>query len=262
LLRFWRKTLRFSQQQLAENLQTTPRHLSFLETGRSKPTREMVLRLARAFAFGEGRTGVLLAAAGLSQPGAKVDLSLPEHRQLSENLDLLLNQQNPFPGVVVDRVGHIVRANQSWNRLLELGKASQLGQMDQTNLLDSYFSNAGLREHILDWEQLACSLLLHIKEQQVLTGDPEMGELIAWLESYSGVPKDWAIKAAAMEANSQSMYELTLTFAEQEIALRSVVTGIEPFQAASQPSLLLHAFFPQNQEAQMMFERLAAKANA
>src|SRR5262252_4636514 len=103
LLRHWRAVRRISQLDLASNAGTTPRYVSFVETGRAQPSRQMVVRLARALDVPLRERNALLLAAGFAPLYAVEPLGAPQLARVDAALTALLDQHEPFPAVVMDR---------------------------------------------------------------------------------------------------------------------------------------------------------------
>src|SRR5258708_6501705 len=108
-----------SQLQLAGAAEISQRHLSFLESGRTAPSREMVLRLAAALDVPLRQHNLLLLAAGYAPAWRESDLAAPELAVVNRALDHMLAQQEPFPALVVDRRWNLLRANRGAARLTE-----------------------------------------------------------------------------------------------------------------------------------------------
>lgn len=246
LVRFWRTTQELSQAQLADRVEAAPRHISFLETGRSNPTREMVLRLAEALQLGERDTGTLLISTGFTHEPTPLNLNAAENRALKISLSMMLEKHDPYPALILNSIGDILLCNRSWLAMIQFAGLEEKFNQPGVNLFDFYFSEAGLRQHIANWEDLACFLLLRIKEQHLLTGNPKLAELSTWLQAYPGLPTNWAKRA--MGANSLSLYDIHYQTAEHEeiFASRTLVTGIEPERNAAVGELQLHSFLPLN----------------
>src|SRR5215472_9430107 len=118
-LRWWRERRGLSQLALAGVAGTSQRHLSFLESGRTTPSREMVLRLAAALDVPLRQQNALLLAAGYSPAWRESSLAAPELAKVSSALDHMLAQQEPYPAFVVDRRWTLLRANSGAQRLTE-----------------------------------------------------------------------------------------------------------------------------------------------
>jgi transcriptional regulator with XRE-family HTH domain len=111
LLREWRRRRRLSQLDLALDAGVSPRHVSFIETGRSKPSAEMVLALAKQLEVPVRERNHLLLAAGYAPVFPEHSFTDPEMAPVREALDLILTAQEPYPAVVVDRGWNLVAAN-------------------------------------------------------------------------------------------------------------------------------------------------------
>src|SRR6266850_1325726 len=118
-LRWWRMHRGRSQLDLAGAVGTPQRHVSFLESGRTQPSREMVLRLATALDVPLRQQNALLLAAGFAPAWRESDLTAPELATVNHALDHILAQQEPYPAFVVDRRWNLLRANAGAARLTE-----------------------------------------------------------------------------------------------------------------------------------------------
>ena len=163
LVKFWRSARHYSQQTLAEKTGTTPRHISFLETGRSQPTTDMIVRLSQALDLDRMGHDTLMSAGGFVDIREPLDLASAEHSRLRKRLSLPLANHDPFPAVIVDQIGDIALINRSWLGLLNLDTHLNLDFGDKANLMDFYFGMAGMRQYIVNWEQFACVVLLRFK---------------------------------------------------------------------------------------------------
>src|SRR5712691_7562573 len=118
-LRWWRERRGLSQLGLAVATETPQRHVSFLESGRAAPSREMILRLAAALDLPLRQQNALFLAAGYAPAWRESDLSAPELARVNSALDYMLAQQEPYPAFVVDRRWTLLRANTGAGRLVE-----------------------------------------------------------------------------------------------------------------------------------------------
>ena len=260
LLRFWRRVLGISQATLAASLETSPRHLSFLETGRSNPSRSMVNRLAGEFALNERDHNALLVAAGFTPALAELDLAAPAQRHLRRMLKLVLEKQEPYPAVILDRCGNIKLCNQA---LLDLFGCYLDKERLQPplNLYQLYFSEQGLRPFIQGWETTARHTLFLLQQELLLTGDPALAQLFGDLCSYPGVPRDWALRVKDEQVDSSYAVRLKVTEAWQSNCV-AVVTALDPMQGG-RPNLLMHSFYPADEITRGHWETaVAAKPQA
>ena len=150
LLRYWRRVRGKTQLDLAIDAMTTPRYVSFVETGRSQPSRRMVVRLARALDVPlRERNGLLLAAgyAPLYPTGA---LDAPELDRVRAALTSMLAQHEPFPAVVMDRGWNVVQANDGAGRLFG-GLSAPDPLPEPANVLELMVGPGPVREAVLNW---------------------------------------------------------------------------------------------------------------
>ncbi|MEJ2416372.1 MAG: helix-turn-helix domain-containing protein [Exilibacterium sp.] len=249
LMRFWRNVFGYSQVQLAHRLKTSTRHISFLETGRSNPSRAMISRLAQELGLSEREKNVLMVAAGFIPDSPEIDLS--DFGWLRSHLSLLMAKQDPYPALVVDRCGDIKMCNRALLLLIEACLSGN-SLSEQANLFHLYFSDEGLRQRIQSWEKLSCILLLKVQEQQLLSGDERLGELVEWLQAYPGVPADWALRAQGIEHTSS--YEIRLQLNQMISHSLAVITNVEPLPNFSAPQFFIHSYFPKDKATQMLWQ--------
>ncbi len=186
-LRRWREARRFSQLALAADADVSQRHLSFLETGRSRPSREMVLHLARVLELPLRDQNNLLATAGYSPEYPERSLDDPDLDEVRHVLETVVNAHGHIPAYVVDRGWDLVLSNSS-----ALGLAAAAGidmPLDvATNVMRTCFHPDGLRRLIVDWERFA-TVLLHRLEREAIERpfDERLNALAAEARTYPGV---------------------------------------------------------------------------
>jgi transcriptional regulator with XRE-family HTH domain len=187
LLKEWRGRRGLSQLGLALAAQTTQRHLSFIESGRAAPSREMILRLAATMDMPLRQQNALLLAAGYAPAWRERTLSEPGLTMVSRALDFILAQQEPFPAFVVDRRWNLLRANAGAVRLTEflLGPASP--DADPPNLAIALMSMEGLRPFMVNWREVALYFLRGVQVDAQADGTPETAELLARLREVPDV---------------------------------------------------------------------------
>ena len=169
LLRQWRQRRRLSQLDLAGEAGVSARHLSFVETGRARPSREMVLHLAEELEIPLGARNELLAAAGFAPVYRRRDLGDPDMAAVRSALDLVLAAYEPFPALVVDRSWHLVAANRAVSGLLA-GAAAHLLE-PPVNVLRLSLHPDGLAPRILNLPEWRRHVLHRLGREAHLSGD-------------------------------------------------------------------------------------------
>ncbi|MFI2711527.1 helix-turn-helix domain-containing protein [Micromonospora sp. NPDC018662] len=184
LLREWRGRRGFSQLFLAHAAEISPRHLSFVETGRAAPSREMVLRLAEHLDVPLRDRNQLLLAAGYAPVYPQAALDAPELRRVREAVRLVLRAHEPWPAVAVDRRWRLVDGNAAVP-VLTAGVAPHLLR-PPVNALRLTLHPDGLAPRVRNLGQWRAHLLVRLRRQAALTADPELAALHEELRGYPG----------------------------------------------------------------------------
>ncbi len=197
LLKQWRDRRNFSQLDLAFTSQVSQRHISFLESGRAKPSQEMVLQLATVLEIPLRHQNLLLSAAGFAPIHTETDLSAPEMTSVRKAIDLILRQHEPYPAFVVDRYWNLLLTNQGATRLLdafiEPDKLQSLFYIDgKINIVRVMFHPQGLRPFIVNWESCANHLLQRVHRETLVEPESEVSHrLLRELMSDPDVERIW-----------------------------------------------------------------------
>lgn len=179
LCRRWRKYRKLSQLELSLSAEISQRHLSWLETGRSRPSRDMVLRICKAMDIPLRERNRLFRSAGFAQVYGESALEDPDMAPVLDALDLMLNHHDPFPAVVVDRLWNVKKTNQSAASLLELLSASGVDPAsvwvgDALNLALLSLHPQGLRQVLSNWSEIAGPLIHRLRCETSSSGDSEV----------------------------------------------------------------------------------------
>lgn len=237
LLRAWRQRRHLSQLDLANQVAVSTKHLSFIETGRAKPSREMVLHLADHLDVPLRDSNQLLLAAGFAPIYPESSLHSPQMMAVRETLQRLLAAHQPFPAVVVDRWWHLVEANAS---LLAL--ASDVAEhllAPPVNVLRLTLHPDGLAPRIANLGEWRGHLLGRLRRQVALTADPELADLLEELTAYPcDQPDD------EPHGTGEVVVPLRLRVGDAELALLSTVATFGTPLDVTVAELVIEAFFP------------------
>ncbi|WP_018222045.1 helix-turn-helix domain-containing protein [Salinispora pacifica] len=184
MLRDWRRRRRLSQLELSIRADISTRHLSFLETGRSSPSREMVLQLADRLDLALRERNRLLLAAGFAPVYPENALDAPPMTVIRAAIRQVLDGHEPYPAVVVDRGWNLVAANESLSVLTDLVAPELL--MPPANVLRASLHPAGLAPHIVNLGEWRWHLLHRLGRQVEFSGDPDLADLEEELRGYPG----------------------------------------------------------------------------
>jgi transcriptional regulator with XRE-family HTH domain len=184
LLRDWRRRRHLSQLDLALDAGVSARHLSFLETGRSKPSREMVLHLSEQLDVPLRDRNALLLAAGFAPAYEARPIDSPEMAPARDALDKILTGHEPYPAVVVDRWWNLVAANRAIALFTDLVAPHLLEP--PVNVLRASLHPEGFAPRIVNLGEWRAHLLDRLRRQVTLTGDEELAALDEELSAYPG----------------------------------------------------------------------------
>ena len=237
LLRSWRQRRRLSQLELALEAGVSARHVSFVETGRSKPSPDMVLQLAEQLEVPLRERNQLLLAAGYAPVYAQRALDDPELTPVREALELVLAGHEPYPAVVIDREWELVAGNRSV-ALLTDGVAPELLE-PPVNVLRLGLHPGGLAPRIVNFGEWRAHLLDRLHRQVVLTGDAALTSLYDELAAYPGPAHD-----AGASHGPGIVVPLRLRTGERELAFFTTVATFGTAIDITVAELSIEAFFP------------------
>jgi transcriptional regulator with XRE-family HTH domain len=182
LFREWRQRRRITQLDLALKADTSPRHISFVETGRSTPSREMILRLAEQLDIPLRDRNQLLLAAGYAPAFRERPLQDPALAGARQAVDRLLAGHEPYPALALDRHWNVVASNRAIEPLLHC--VAPALQQPPVNVLRNSLHPEGLAPRIANLPEWRTHLLARLRRQIDLTGDPVLVDLLRELEKY------------------------------------------------------------------------------
>lgn len=238
-LREWRQRRRLSQLDLALSAEISARHLSFVETGRAQPSREMVLRLAERLEVPLRERNVLLVAAGYAPVFGERSLDDPAMKPARQAMELVLRGHEPYPALAIDRHWRLVRANAAVAPLLK-GVAPALLK-PPVNVLRLSLHPDGLASRIANLAQWRAHLLERLRCQVETTADPALIDLLKELKAYPGPGGPAAVHATDLGGIAVPFQLIT------EAGLLSFLSATTVFGTPvdiTLSELALEAFFP------------------
>src|SRR4051812_39449449 len=240
LLRDWRTRRRMSQLDLALAAGVSARHVSFVETGRSRPSAEMVVQLAEHLDVPLRDRNALLLAAGYAPAYAQRDLDEPEMGPVRDAIDRVLRGHEPFPAIVVDRHWGLVSANRAVP-LLIAGAAPHLTE-PPVNVLRLSLHPEGMAPRILTLGEWRAHLLDRLGRQAVVSGDPALFALHEELAAYPGGEPGHAT-SPDLEAGAIAV-PLRLRVDGAKLAFISTATTFGTATDVTVSELAIESFFP------------------
>lgn len=255
LLLHWRQLRHKSQLALANDADVSPRHLCFVETGRARPSRDMVLTLARVLEVPLREQNALLLAAGFAPLYRETPLEAPELAAARKALDTILRHHEPLPAVVMNRRWDILETNSAADRFFALLLDSKVPA--SPNVIRLVFDPEGLRPLISNWETVAESLI-HRVHREAVGGvpDAETSRLLEQALAFPGVPRRFRIP----DFETPLSPIVPIGFAKGALTFHyfSTVTTLGTPQDVTLQELRIECFFPMDEQTAQNARRLAA----
>lgn len=243
-----------SQLTLALEAGISARHLSFIESGRARPSERVVLSLAKALGLSLRDSNALLEAAGLVPFYSERALGSVELAPFKRVLDLILRGHEPFPALAFDRWWNIVDANDVAQRLFP-----EIKQAESVATIEILYRPGRLREAILNWEEVAWAALERVRQEATASGYPPQlmelaGRLAGWLE---GSPH-----GASSRSDLGIVACPVFEFSGTVVRTLSTLTTFGGAQDVTLQELRIEQVFPLDAEAEAFFRDFASSAPA
>jgi len=258
-LREWRIARHLSQLQLALAAETSTRHLSCIETGRSQPGRALLSRLADSLEMPLRERNVLLLDAGYAPQFPESALDAPALARIDQAIDAILAQQSPYPAFLINRRWDVLRANAAAGRVNELMLGGRASAHD--NIMRQFFDPADLRAAIANWEEVAGELIRHLHDQVAAApGDAVARELLREMLAYPGVPARW--RSRDLSAPPSPLLTTVLRRDGIELRFFSTITSFAMPRDITLDELHIECCFPMDDATAAHCRALAADAAA
>jgi transcriptional regulator with XRE-family HTH domain len=260
LLKYWRGRRGLSQLELGLAADVSARHISFLESGRARPSTEMVLCLFHALNVPLGAQNEGLRAAGFEArfPEKRGPAAIPP--EIDRALARMMAQHEPFPLTVLSGAYELVAANAAALRLFRLFAGDE-ARRDQpaTDMFELVFDPARLRPFLANWSQLARGMLARLHRDVLLAPfDARLSALLARALSYPGVPPEWRQPDFADEMNGT--VAVCLRRGDLDLSFLTTVTTFSAPRAVAVEELRIESAFPVDDATRLACERLAVRS--
>jgi transcriptional regulator with XRE-family HTH domain len=241
LLRQWRDVRGKTQLDLSLDAGVSQKHISFVESGRSIPSRQMLLDLAQSLDVPLRERNELLMAAGYAPLYSDQALDAPLMNSISKALQRMLRQHEPFPAIVMDRHWNVLMTNDAAPRLFNCF-IDMAARPSPRNLLHLMFDPRGMRPFVANWPETARGLLGRVyREALGRVIDERTKALLAELSQYPGVKPEWRVPSSGA-----TMPMIPLTFVKAGVRLNyfSMITTVGTPQTVTAEELRLECMFP------------------
>jgi transcriptional regulator with XRE-family HTH domain len=258
LLRAWRRRRRLSQLELALDAGVSQRHLSFLESGRAKPSRGMILQLSETLDVPLRERNEWLLAAGYAPVFHARPLDDPAMGQVTGAVRMMLANHEPFPALAIDRAWNVRLANRAFETLMAaLGDDAwaRVGGAER-NLMRLVFHPEGVRPWIANWKAVAPLLWHRARREADALGGEEMKAVLAELAPHQDAETLWPAEETALVP----VLPLAIEKGGVRISLFTVIATFGTAQDVTADELRIESFFPADEATEALFRQAAAPA--
>ena len=256
LLKTWRQKRRLSQLDLALSSGVSQRHVSFLESGRAKPSRNMILQLSETLEVPLRERNDWLTAAGFAPLFKARPLDDPQMAQVMNAVRMMLTNHEPFPAIAIDRAWNIRMSNAPFDLLSAMIGADLWQRVGgtQRNLMRLFFHPNGIRPFVTNWKAIAPLLWHRAQREAEALGGQEMKQVLAELSQYQDADTLWAAEDAALVP----VLPLEVEKDGARISLFTVIATFGTAQDVTADELRIESLFPADEATENLF-RAAAK---
>lgn len=266
LLRGWRGARKRSQLELALDAGVSQRHLSFLESGRAMPSRDMILQLSEVLDLPLRERNRMLNAAGFAALYQQRSLDSEAMSAVRQALEMMLRHHEPFPALVIDPQWNMLMSNTATERFLGLlGNPDEVWQRvdpsGNRNVMRLTFHPQGMQPLLNDWDSTATLLLSRLHRE--VTGAPANTALRSMFEDISGLPgmpEQWRNKI--WDSAPPPFMPLDINLGGMSLKIFSMITGFGTALDITAEELRVETFFPADESSAQFFHSLAAQANS
>ena len=261
MLRDWRRRRGASQLSLALQSGVSQRHVSFLESGRARPSREMVVQLSTALDVPLRQRNEMLLAAGFAPAYRESNLAAPELAPMRRAIDFMLKQQEPYPAVVIDRLWNLLQANEAANAFtifLFDGMPPAPPPGKGPNLLRWILDPGALRPKISNWEEVA-RYLVSTTYAEILAagGEPRALGFIEEIMAYPDVPASF--RKLRFEERPAPVLTVDYLVGGKALSVFTTIATLGTPQDITLQEVRVENFFPADDRSDALFRSLAAK---
>ncbi|MER6945150.1 helix-turn-helix transcriptional regulator [Nonomuraea sp. NPDC000554] len=250
LLRTWRQRRRVSQLDLAIEADVSARHISFLETGRARPSREMVMKLSEELGVPLRHRNRLLMAAGFAPVFPERAVRAPEMQVVREALDKILAGHEPYPALVVDAVWNLVAANSAAAMFMDGVPAELLEEPINVMRLSLHPDAMGGR--LVNLPEVRAHLLYQLRRQAEASGDGQLAELHDELAAYTYPGVD--LNVAHVPGPADILVPLRVRHGDRILSMFTTIATFGTPVDVTVSELAIETFWPNDEETAAAFQ--------
>ncbi len=259
LLRTWRQKRRLSQLDLALTSGVSQRHVSFLESGRANPSRNMILQLSETLDVPLRERNAWLTAAGFAPLFRTRALDDPQMGQVMSAVRMMLTAHEPFPAIALDRAWNVRMSNAAFDRLTALLGADLWERLGggPRNLMRLFFHPEGIRPLVTNWAAVGPLIWRRAQREAEALGGQEMQAVLDELAAYQDAGVLWS----AAETALVPVMPFNLQVGGQAISMFAIIATLGTAQDVTADELRIETLFPADAETEALFRGIAAGAD-
>lgn len=247
-LKFWRGLHQLSQEELAFRLDSSPRHISRLENGSSRPSEVIIKEISQVLGLGERDSNHLLMSAGFAPDIKKIDFNSPKLKWLRKAMMLNLKALDPHPTALLDSSTNILMVNKAWVGFYSKHIPTDILN-NVSNLYDFLFSRQGAGNTISGWESTLSVILMSLQQIALFSDNEDDYARVNRLISHPNVPEDWQQRAAKLEPMASFQTQVSIDGALKRFySVSSTVGALGPTAYASEPQLTINTLLPEDED--------------
>ena len=261
LLRDFRRVRKLSQLDLATDAEISQRHLSFLESGRARPSRQMVLLLAQTLDVPLRERNRLLASAGFAGLYPQRTLEAVDMRPVRQALELMLRHHEPYPAIVIDRSWNVFMHNDAITRVFGvLGDVEAMWQRvcddGPRNILKLTLHPLGLQPYIRNLAEIAPAILARVAREAL--DYPAVSATLEEVLAYPGIPARW--RSIDLRAPQAPVISTVIGVGHICLSLFTTLTTFGTAQDITADELRVEQFFPADADSERLLRTLAGQS--
>ncbi|MCG9875756.1 MAG: helix-turn-helix transcriptional regulator [Leptospiraceae bacterium] len=248
LIQFWRKLNRISQMDLALNVGISSKHLSFIETGKSKPSRDLIVRISNTLKLSLRHRNAFLRAAGFSAEFSEEPLSSSKLATVHQAIQSILTKHEPFPGIVVDQKYNILLKNNGFEKMIE----KFLGPNNRNKYNNSFkilFAKDGLRNYTQNWNFIEQFLLSRLMNEIIETQNNDLVKLYNEITQVKNKTTSFSLQMDA------SLPYINLSFKKENTIANffTMITTLGTALDLTVQELRVELFYPSDEATKKLF---------
>lgn len=258
LLKSWRQKRRMSQLDLALSANVSQRHVSFLEQGRAKPSRSMILQLSEALEVPLRERNDWLTAAGFAPVFKARPLDDPQMGQVMSAVNMMLKAHAPFPALALDRAWNIRMANAPFETMLSMFGDDIWARLGggHPNLMRLFFHPNGIKPFVTNWSAVAPLLWHRAQREADALGGGEMKDVLLDLAQYQDSETLWSAEDTALVP----VLPLEMEKDGLKVSLFTIIATFGTAQDVTADELRIETLFPADEATEQLFRAAQAPA--